>query len=241
MKCEKSKKLKWICIISAVLVLTVACSAFVYFQWDNIIALNYALTYSDEKLKKLEYDNNKLINDIFDEFSGSGLTALNDEAVEMLNEGKLTQQQVTDIITGKTTIEEIKALNNNESKKETDDAEKISENNNDVSNSNAQIANLIGQIYVLRATFVGRLDSLIAQGKAELSAGTSSKKELASKYISLGSSLEAQCDSQIEGILSKLKQELSKNGGDLNIISQIRTAYRNEKSAKKAAILSQMR
>lgn len=214
--------------IPLALILIFSISALAYWQWENITALKYMLTNSAEETTQMLKENEKVINNIVEKLSDEGISALPEEAVEMMNNGELTEKDAADIISGKTTIDEVKNKKNN-----TDESQANSESSN--------ISNLVAQIYSLRSSFVGKLDSLIAQAKAEWSAGGVNKKDFISKYIGLGTSLEGQCDAQFESIISQIKEELKRTGGDESIISELKKAYKNEKTAKKASILSQIK
>ena len=214
--------------IPLALILIFSISALAYLQWENITALKYMLTNSAEETSQMLKENEKVINNIVEKLSDEGISALPEEAVEMMNNGELTEKDAADIISGKTTIDEVKNKKNN-----TDESQANTEASN--------ISNLVAQIYSLRSSFVGKLDSLIAQAKAEWSAGGVNKKDFISKYIGLGTSLEGQCDAQFESIISQIKEELKRTGGDESIISELKKAYKNEKTAKKASILSQIK
>ena len=214
--------------IPLALILIFSISALAYWQWENITAIKYMLTNSAEETSQMLKENEKVINNIVEKLSDEGISALPEEAVEMMNNGELTEKDAADIISGKTTIDEVKNKKNN-----TDESQANSEASN--------ISNLVAQIYSLRSSFVGKLDSLIAQAKAEWSAGGVNKKDFISKYIGLGTSLEGQCDAQFESIISQIKEELKRTGGDESIISELKKAYKNEKTAKKASILSQIK
>lgn len=214
--------------IPLALILIFSISALAYWQWENITAIKYMLTNSAEETSQMLKENEKVINNIVEKLSDEGISALPEEAVEMMNNGELTEKDAADIISGKTTIDEVKNKKNN-----TDESQANTETSN--------ISSLVAQIYSLRSSFVGKLDSLIAQAKAEWSAGGVNKKDFISKYIGLGTSLEGQCDAQFESIISQIKEELKRTGGDESIISELKKAYKNEKTAKKASILSQIK
>ena len=83
------------------------------------------------------------------------------------------------------------------------------------------------------------------QAKAEYGALSPEQREkqknsLASKYIGLAGSLEANCDSQMEAILSRIQKHLKENGGDTSLVKEIRKVYENEKALKKSYYMSMM-
>ena len=206
-----------ILIILAVII--AGLGALIYWQWNNIEALRYFATYSEEERQNKLDENEKAISDILDGMSGIDISRLSDEAVKMLQNGELTEEEAIAIITNKTTLDEIK------SGKAT------------LSNNSSNLETLIAKIYVLRSTYVGKLDSLVSQAYGEYKAGGDSDA-IVDKYIGIASGMEGECDGQIESLLSQIKTELEKTGGDMSLINQIRTTYKNEKSIKKGDLLS---
>ena len=211
------KKKTVILIILAVII--AGLGALIYWQWNNIEALRYFATYSEEERQNKLDENEKAISDILDGMSGIDISRLSDEAVKMLQNGELTEEEAIAIITNKTTLDEIK------SGKAT------------LSNNSSNLETLIAKIYVLRSTYVGKLDSLVSQAYGEYKAGGDSDA-IVDKYIGIASGMEGECDGQIESLLSQIKTELEKTGGDMSLINQIRTTYKNEKSIKKGDLLS---
>lgn len=107
----------------------------------------------------------------------------------------------------------------------------------------AELAAMVGEIYALRSSFVGQLDDLLQQAKAEYAALSPAEREkqknaLASKYISLAGGLESSCDSQMESILSRIQKHLKETGGDPSLVKEIRKVYENEKALKKSYYMS---
>lgn len=115
-----------------------------------------------------------------------------------------------------------------------------------VSNVQKQLAALIAEAYILRDEFLGRLDNLMAQAKAEyLSIPASERKAkittLAGKYFSKAYGLEAECDARMGDIISRMETLLKENGGDLSIAQTVYDAYLSEKSLKKSWYLAELR
>ncbi len=107
----------------------------------------------------------------------------------------------------------------------------------------AELAGMVGEIYVLRASFTGQLDGLLQQAKEEYislpeAERDKQKGKLASKYLSMAGSLESSCDAQMEDILSRIEAHLKKTGGDTALVKEIRKAYENEKALKKSYYMS---
>lgn len=107
----------------------------------------------------------------------------------------------------------------------------------------AELATMVGEIYGLRASFIGQLDGLLEQAKAEYGALSPAerekqKKSLTNKYIGLAGGLESSCDAQMEAILGRMQKHLKATGGDSSLIKEIRKTYENEKALKKSYYMS---
>lgn len=101
---------------------------------------------------------------------------------------------------------------------------------------------LIAKLYVLKGSYVAKLDALESEGIAEYAntpnKNTSWKASMISKYSGKVAALEGECDAKFEAIVSELKTELEKNGEDTSIIKTIRSTYEKEKQIKKANYLN---
>lgn len=255
MKSTINKKRFIIIIIVALLV--TALSALLYWQKNNIIALKYALSYSGEEQMKMEKDNEERINEIAREFFPNRHFELSSEELDLYNSGELSESEAADIITGKTTLQDIidqkeqiesekatdtntqKNQDNNESNAQNNEENSVNDQNNSKEQENDKLSNLVAQVYVLRGSFSSQIDSLVSQGRSDLQQGNLSKSELISKYVGAAASLEGSCDAKFDSLMSQINEVLSESGGNKSIVSEIRSAYENEKRIKKAALMSQ--
>ena len=101
----------------------------------------------------------------------------------------------------------------------------------------------VAKLYIVKNRFVTELGSLEKRIKTQYGdlpkdqQVPTSRKEIAKQYISFVSSLELECDAEVDGILADLKAELTKAGGDVAIVDTVRSQYEEEKSLKKAYYL----
>lgn len=108
----------------------------------------------------------------------------------------------------------------------------------------SKMSELVAELYVLKSTYIARLDGLEAKGKSEYSQTpegnrtTAWKNSMIAKYSGEISAWESECDAKVEGIISQIKEELKKTGGDTSVIKKIRTTYENEKQIKKAQYMN---
>lgn len=220
-KKRKPKKWLWICLI-IFLLLAVGIAVLAKWQWNNIMALHYAISYSGEDLQKMQTENETLINEIYHQVSQVDLSRLPEEAKELLEKGELSEETAVAVLTGKITWEDYKMQ-----KKPVGETA-----------ASSRVDDIIAQIYVLRSTYVGKLDSLVVQAWGEYRSGKISKSDLIAKYVGIGYSLEAECNGKIEGLLSELSKELSRTGEDMSLVDAVRRTYYSEKSIKKAEMIA---
>lgn len=235
---------RWKKIVGGTLVVLVAVGAGAAWHFQNELqAVNYYLRYSQEEQTVLEQANEALLENILQQanlpveiFNDPSLTA--EEIAQKLEEraqgnGYPTEHQDSDQNADPVGSSESRPSNSSSSINTTSQ------------NYDAELAAMVGEIYVLRASFVGQLDGLLQQAKAEYSALSPEQREkqkssLTSKYIGLAGSLESSCDSQMEAILSRIQKHLKETGGDTSLIKEIRKVYENEKALKKSYYMSMM-
>ena len=59
-----------------------------------------------------------------------------------------------------------------------------------------------------------------------------------SKYSGEIAAWEGECDAKVEGVISRIKEELKRTGGDMSVINTIRSTYEKEKQIKKAGYMN---
>ena len=225
---------RWKKIVGGTLVVLVAVGAGAVWHFQNELqAVNYYLRYSQEEQAVLEQENEALLENVLQQAN---------LPVEIFNDPSLTAEEIVQKLEEKaqqtgTMLENQQSIGKNDGAEETLDPSS--------QNYDAELAAMVGEIYALRTSFVGQLDGLLQQAKAEYGALSPEQREkqknsLASKYIGLAGSLEANCDSQMEAILSRIQKHLKENGGDTSLVKEIRKVYENEKALKKSYYMSMM-
>lgn len=107
------------------------------------------------------------------------------------------------------------------------------------------IAELIAKLYVQKSSYLGKLDAIEAQVRAEFIAdpdkwGTTqdAKKTLLAKYLPTVADWEKTCDDMVNGVLEEIRAELKKLGKDDSIVETMRTSYLEEKKLKKTYFIN---
>ncbi len=228
---KNKKGLKIFLIILAVIV-TLTGGVCIW-QWDNIKAVSFFLKYSKEELEEMNKENDKKLDDAVANLELMP-RELTDEEKKALEVGEITEEDAIEITLGKVTLEEKIKEKENPGKAPT----KVEEAKTD------RVSELIAKLYVLKSTYISKLDGLAADAKAEYKATPEAertekwKSSKISKYMSLATSLEATCDAQVEAIVTELRTELKKTGGDMSLIDTVRSSYESEKQIKKAFYLN---
>lgn len=259
---KKHKGLKiTICVL---LVLLVGAGIFAVRQSNNIKALIYMQKYTPQQRAEKQKENDEAVQRILDSVpEASGIKSLTEEEEKKLQSGELSESEALEIIMGEpvgsdfVSSAEPTGGNNTPSDRPSEnsasgtsdsvDSDSAGVNSDsaadavksDNADDGAQLKKLFARVYLLRSSFTGQLNSLISQAKAELKSpeAEGNAVSIANKYYSLGTSLEAECDSQMESLLSQIKAELERTGGDTSVAEQIRSAYQNEKSLTKSALI----
>ncbi len=226
------KKIITFIIVAAVISLV---SWVVAWQWNNISAVFYFAKYSEEDLNRMLEDNKAQLSSALSEINENIPRDLTEEEAQALTDGNITEEDAVEISLGKVTLEEKVKENKPTSKpKPQKEPQKPADKTTD----------LIAQLYVLKSSFMSRLASLEAEGNAEYYNTPKEKRTnewkgaMIAKYTSKIAGMEAECDARVEALISQIKAEISKNGGDMSIIDTVRATYENEKQIKKAQYMN---
>lgn len=277
------KKAKIILTILLAIVILVALVAI--WQWDNLEALYVGMTEDSESLGKKREENDKLITNSLEKLPEISVRDLTPEEKEAFAEGKVSSEQLTLILQGKLTLEEVLAEQNvkdeptesdpSSTQKETppeDDntpevqqpvdkpkpqeptqtpvvkpPEEVKDNkpdspvvNDPEKNYDEQISELVAQMYVLKAEFVSALKSLEKTTLEEYASLTKDqrtaevKKAMMNHVLDTVTKMEKDCDSRVDAILTQLTKVLKEAKKSLDLVTNIKNAYKNEKTITKA-------
>ena len=110
-----------------------------------------------------------------------------------------------------------------------------------------KLAAIMAKFYVLREEYLVKLQNMETTAAAEYYAIPSKNRtnstllKLGSKYISLATSLEKECDKKMDSLIAELKKLLRANQGDMSLIDTVSYTYSNEKSLKKAWYMAELK
>lgn len=110
-----------------------------------------------------------------------------------------------------------------------------------------ELADLIADIYILRAQYIAALDGMAEQARQEY-AGFSEREKTKAKlakwvagYVSEATRMENECDDRMDGIVAAMSSLIRENDGDLQLVDEVINGYAEEKSLRKSMYVSKIR
>lgn len=213
-------------VLGIVLTLVIAISAIVIWQWENISALYIFITSSGEEITQMAQESHQTKEEVLSKYDG-------------ITVSDLTPEQENAIISGEMTVEEaVETIEKSDKKEQT--AKPQTAQKPTVSKETEIVNRYLKQIYALKAEFLGKLSNIKDEAQAEFYKHPMEERTQANKTKAITDKviecyeLENQCDIKIDKLLKSLKSELQAIGADTSIVEEIRKAYKDEKSVKKA-------
>ena len=234
-------------------VLVVAGAAAAAWQWNNLSALRYGLTMDRDTLDQRLEENKAALNQAMDEYQISEYTFSNEE-VAQLTDGSMTAQEAAQKLLEQspTPSENTQAAQPEQPSQPAQSGQtgQSSQPAQDVqpeqtpSPEEQEIKELIATMYVLRATYVGKLDAVVQSAIDEYVAGEHTSENRTNVVYSKMDELiamEKECDGEVAAVVSRLRELLKATGQDDTLARQVEETYWEEKSLKKAYYLNEFR
>lgn len=234
---------KKIIILSIVALFLVLITFAVVYNYDLIIAVKDGIFETKENLDIKKEENAKKEQEALKEAGVENVRPLTEEEKKEFTEGNITEEEVINIITGKTTVEEVKQ-NKNDSKGQASNPKPPAKDNNE-NKTNEKIAELVGQIYVIEAKFTSELTALERWALSQfehlptVEEKRAKKKELMAYGFPKLSALEKECDTQVSKVLKELESVLKSAGQSTELCRQIEDAYYEKKQITKSYYINE--
>ena len=234
------KKIIILCITAFFLV---AAATLTIYNYDLIIAVKDGIFETKENLDVKKEENAKKEQQALKEAGVENVRPLTEEEKKEFTEGNITEEEVINIITGKTTVDEVKQ-NKNDGKGETSNPKPPAKENKD-NETNEKIANLVGKIYVIEAKFTSELTALEQWALSQfehlptVEEKKAKKKELMAYGFPKLSALEKECDTEVDKVLKELKKVLTDAGQSTDLVKQIEDAYYEKKQITKSYYINE--
>ena len=212
-------------------VLVVGGVAAAAWQWNNLNALRYGLTMDSGTIEQKLQENEKALQDAMTEYKIPQYT-FSQEEIAQLTDGTLsTEEAAKRLLEAQTPLA---AAPEGQA-----DAQQAAEPPSEVDQA---IQEQIATMYVLRSTYVGKMEAIAQSAIDEYSAGAhteENRKQVVYDKLDQLTALEKECDDQVAQVVARLRELLKEAGRDDSLAKQVEETYQNEKSLKKAAYLEE--
>ncbi len=239
----KKKTVVWLSILLAIIVLL---GIFAYTQRNNISAIIDSFKYSNEEIEeKLSQDKSKIENFLKEE-NDISIRELTEEESKALSEGKITEDEIIDIIVGNgesPSPEPSKAPQQKPNIKPSVKPEEPTPTPDEKELAKKKVAELIAKLYVQKSKYLGKLDDIEAYVRSAYldmpyKEQKGAKQKFLAQYLPEVASWEKECDAIVGGIISEIREALKESGQDSSIADTLEAAYKNEKKSKKAYFIN---
>ena len=238
----------WKLLLAAVLVLALVLAGLAWRQQENLKAVRDALRYSQEELEQQLADNQQTIRDAVDAAPEVSVREVTDEERQALRDGTVTREELIESLLNTEGAEAVSeppvSYTVPEQPAETAEPAELPKPAEQV--YQRELSALIAKVYVLREEYTMALDDMYDAAKADYNALSEEKRSkwylisLAGSYLDRANALEAQCDSQMDEIVTAMESLIRANGGDMALVDKVVYTYANEKSLKKAWYMSEL-
>lgn len=238
-------------------VVLVAGAVTVAVQWNNIKAVAYMMTMDTGTLSQRAEENRKTLDKAMEDYQIPSYT-FSEEEMSQLASGELSEEEAAARILGEnggTTAEPEPSRSGapsqepspsqstppsqspsaSQSAQPAQSADQGGETS--AQDAEAELRQLVATMYVLQATYEGKLEAIVQEAIDEYTAGEHTSENrtriVYSKYDAL-TKLEQECDQKVADIVSRMRELLKATGQSESLADEVQRTYEEEKSLKKA-------
>ena len=153
--------------------------------------------------------------------------------------GSLTSSELQELVSGSTTLEQL-------TQQRAEAADPGTGSTTALPEYEQQLQALINQLYAVKARAESSLNNTIQSATAEYKALPAAKQTKSRKIaIVMGKAselkaMEASCDKEVDDIVNQMRALLTQNGQSTALADQAMSSYKSQKSARRAALMSQL-
>ena len=241
--------------LAVVGVVLVAGAVTVAVQWNNIKALSYMMTMDTGTLSQRAEENRKTLDKAMEDYQIPAYT-FSEEEMAQLASGELSEEEAASRLlgqsgSGETGTTEEPAPSQSQAPSESPSASQApsasqsaapsqsasQSGDNATQEAEAELRQLVATMYVLQATYEGKLEAIVQEAIDEYTAGEHTSenrtKSVDSKYDAL-TKLEKECDQKVADIVARMRELLKATGQSESLADEVQKTYEEEKSLKKA-------
>lgn len=219
-------------LLCAAAVLAAAGVGAAAWQWNNLSALRYGMTMDQETLNQKIEENRATLNEAMDRYQVEQYEIPEDK-LSQLTDGSLTPQEAAKELLEQEDQKKA-ASSGRDSASSSTPAEQLSA-------EEQEIRQLIATMYVLQATYEGKVEAVAQAAIDEYTAGEhtqENKTKVVYARVQELLDMEADCDAQVSAVTTRLRELLKATGQSDDLAKQVEQTYQQEKSLKKAAYLN---
>lgn len=227
--------------------LVVLGAAAVVWQWNNVQAVQMAFTMDSETIEQKLAENEQTLKQAMMDYNLADYN-FSAEEVAALATGDLSEEEAVSKLTGQTSSPESSEPSSGGTASEAASPSGEAEPQQPAASpapaepsAQEKIQQQVATMYVLQATFEGKLDQIVQQAITEFNNGEGSKQDLVNKHLDEITALEDECDAKVNDVVSTLKPLLEETGQGNDLIKQIQQTYTSEKSLKKAYYMNKLK
>lgn len=241
--------------LAVVGVVLVAGAVTVAVQWNNIKALSYMMTMDTGTLSQRAEENRKTLDKAMEDYQIPAYT-FSEEEMAQLASGELSEEEAASRLLGQSGSGETETAEEPEASQSQAPSESPSASqapsasqsaapsqspaqsgDNATQEAEAELRQLVATMYVLQATYEGKLEAIVQEAIDEYTAGEHTSenrtKIVYSKYDAL-TKLEKECDQKVANIVAWMRELLKATGQSESLADEVQKTYEEEKSLKKA-------
>lgn len=205
-------------ILTILALLAILLGAVAVWQWNNLMALRDGLTMDPIAIQAELEEQQEQFDAAMEEYQVPH-KEFTQEEIDRLVSGELRADEMADTM--------VRGDTASDSQGESGDA---------VDDLDGAIQKEIATMYVLRATYEGKLDAIVQATLDEYAAsgGSQSREELVYSKLNELTALEKECDQQVKEVTDRLRELLKEAGKDTALADQVEETYQAEKGMKKA-------
>ena len=228
-------------IALCVLVVAVAAGgAAAAWQWNNINAARYGLTMDKDSISQRLEENQQALNDAMVKYNVAQYS-FSQEEIEQLADGSLAPEEAARRLLDGGGAEPSGTPAPDASPTPTPTLS-TGGDTAAVEAAEEEIREEIATMYVLRSTYVGKLEAIVQSAIDEYTAGEhTSERRTQGVYGKLEelTALEKECDQKVAAGVARLRELLKAIGQDDSLAKEVEATYEEEKSLKKAYYLQE--
>lgn len=209
-------------ILTILAILVIAMGAVAVWQWSNLMALHDGLTMDPIAIQEELEEQQERFDTVMDEYQ--------------VPHKEFTQEEIDQLVSGALSAGEMADSMIQGEKPSVDQGQQQEESTDPTADVEGAIQKEIATMYVLRATYEGKLEAIVQSALDEYAAndGSQSREEIVYGKMNELTALEKECDQQVEEVTSRLRDLLTQAGKDTDLADQVEETYQAEKSMKKA-------